>query len=546
MPLAPPRPAQMFADVESRGQIAEQFELYKGLLDESHAHGRETQAGWAPGQGIVPFAGKGAQIDDAFGEITKGLNPGADVERHMALLRSVTADIGKDWSVTSPNAQGLVAYDLEAPAKILVPKITPLRNLISRVPGVGTARQFKRILGWTNSGIGGVADQSTFFNSESASNSFGGLSLRRPAKISYASDSQTVAYVEQGASDSVTWKAEFAGQGYQSIRQLSQTALLWATMGGEERNLLYGRGSSGNGYAGTVAAPAASATGSTTGGTIAAGTYTAVITAKTGYGETAVSGTLSTTTTGATSSIAYTVTSEPVGSLGVYNLYVSQAGGAVGTATFQQSFVGTTVTLTTPPTSTGAVNAGATNTSADPNSYDGFMTVLAGPNSGYFKRLNSTLSNANPGAEWQDAFASLYGSVKADPDNVWAAAGVVRALGDLLKTSSSSNYRLVMQADGTGHMLGSSVNGVENQITTKMLDLRVHPWMPAGCSMIHSVTLPFADSEVGDTSQVVNVQDYMAVEWPVVAMTYDASTYLFGTLVHYAPAWSGLITNILT
>jgi hypothetical protein len=89
------------------------------------------------------------------------------------------------------------------------------------------------------------------------------------------------------------------------------------------------------------------------------------------------------------------------------------------------------------------------------------------------------------------------------------------------------------------------VNGVANQITMKMLDLEVHPWMPAGCSLIHSTTLPVPDSEVSNTVEIVNVQDYMAVDWPVIAYTYDASTYLFGTLVHYAPAWSGLISNIL-
>jgi hypothetical protein len=86
--------------------------------------------------------------------------------------------------------------------------------------------------------------------------------------------------------------------------------------------------------------------------------------------------------------------------------------------------------------------------------------------------------------------------------------------------------------------------GLENQITRKMVSLDVHPWMPAGCAMIRSKTLPVPDSEVSATSAVVNVQEYMSVDWPVIQMTYDQSTYLYGTLVHYAPAWSGLIVGI--
>lgn len=546
MGVAVPKPSEMFSDVADKpGDVVTRFEAYKSALAASH---QKSAGGYAflPQQGMVA-TGQASAAAAAVETLTKSVSPEvlAGIQDGLAALQGVTADLQKDWTLTNPNSTGLVPYDLEAPAKLLVPRLTPLRNITPRTKGIGTARQFKRILGWSNSGIGGVADLSAFMNSDSVQTSFGSLALRRGAKIAYASDSQSATYMEQGLSDQVNWKAQFAGQGFQDIRSLSQTALLWATMGAEERAMLYGRGTSGNGYSGTVTAPVITAVAANSGGTIAAGTYTVVVTAKTGFGETAVSNSPGSITTTGTGTITVTVTSEPVGSLGVYNLYVSQAAGAVGTATFQTSFVGNTFTLTTPPTSTGTVNGGATNTSADAAAYDGLLTVQAGPNSGYFQRVNGTLSTSNPGVEWQNAFLSLYNSVKADPDHIWAAAGVVKELGDLLKTSSSSNYRLMLQGDGEGHFLGSSVNGVANQITMKMLDLEVHPWMPAGCSLIHSTTLPIPDSEVSNTSEIVNVQDYMAIDWPVLQATYDASTYLYGTFVHYAPAWSGLISNIL-
>lgn len=546
MATAPPTPSEMFSDTTDPVQIAKRFEDYKNTLSKSHAGAEKN--GFVPQVGIIKGANAGPVNVEHVANITKSVP--ADVLASIqgdldALTKGVEGDLNKDWTLTNPNATGLVPYDLEAPAKLLVPRLTPLRNVIPRMKGQGTARLFKRITGWTNSGVGGVADASAFMNSDTVQTAFGSLNLRRGAKIAYASDNKSVIYKEQSLSDQVNWSAQFAGQGFQDIRSLSQTALLWATFGAEERSLLYGRGTD-TGYVGAVTAPVISSSTATTGGTIAAGTYAVVVTAKTGFGETAISNNTAQVTTGATSTITVNVTTEPAGSLGVYNLYVSQAGGAVGTATFQTTFVGNTFTLTTAPTNTGAVNAGATNTSASAAAYDGFLTVQADPNqTGYFKRLNAALSTTNPGNEFQAAFLSLYQSVKADPDDVLTDASVMKEVGDLLKTSSSANYRLNLNGDGHGHFLGSSITGIENQVTRKMVNLDVHPYMPQGNALIRSRSLPVPDSEVNATAAVIGPQDYMAVDWPIVQFTYDQSTYMYNALVHYAPGWSGLISNIL-
>lgn len=545
---AVPTPAEMFSDA-SGTQIVDRFEAYKGALSAEHAKAQSGGRGFVPGQGIVvDQSARANALAGRIDTISKSIAPDvlAGLQGEFDALKSgVTADMGKDWSLTFPNSTGLVPYDLEAPAKLLVPRLTPLRNEVPRGKGQGTARQFKRILGWSNSGVGGVADMSPFMNSQSVQTSFGSLALRRGSKITYASDSKSVAYVEMSLSDQVNWVAQFAGQGFQDIRSLSQTALLWAHMGGEERAMLYGRGSAGNGYAGNVSAPVIAGATATTGGTIAAGTYAIVVTAKGGFGETAVSNTVSQVTTGATSTITVNVTTEPAGSLGIYRLYVSQAGGAVGTATLQTEFVGNTITITAPPSSTGAVNPGATNTSSDALGYDGFLTVQSDPaQTGYFNRLNATLNAANPGDEFQNAFLAMYQLNKADPDCIYADGSTMKKLGDLLKTTSSASYKLNLDGEGHGHFLGSTVVGLENQVTRKMVSLDVHPWMPNGCALIRSKTLPIPDSEVSATSEVINVQEYMAVDWPVVQFTYDQSTYQYGTLVHYAPAWSGLIAGI--
>lgn len=548
---AVPRPEDMFSDAGSPVALAQRLEQYSGALEKAHTEADQGGRAFMKGVGIVENPGaKRTAIEGHLASITKsvGVDAAPEIQAQLDALKStVMADMGKDWTLTFPNSTGLVPYDLEAPAKLLVPRLTPLRNRVARDnSGQGTARQFKRILGWSNAGVGGVADMSPFMNSQTVTETFGPMTLRRGKKINYASDSKSVSYVEQSLSDQVNWVAEFAGRGFQSARGLSQTALLWAHLGGEERAMLYARGSSGNGYAGNIAAPTIAGSTSASGGTIAAGTYNIVVTAKGGFGETAVSNTVAQVTTGATSTITVNVTAEPTGSLGIYRLYVSQAGGAVGTATFQQEFVGNTVTITAPPTSTGAVNAGATNTSSDTAGYDGFLTVQSDPaQTGYFNRQNAALNAANPGDEFQTAFMAMYQLNKADPDMIYADATVLKKLGDLLKTTSSASYKLNLDGDSkSGHFLGSTVVGLLNQVTQKMVDLELHPWMPQGCALIRSETLPIPDSEVSETAKVVNVQEYMSIDWPVVQFTYDSSTYQFGTLVHYAPAWSGLIAGI--
>ncbi len=40
------------------------------------------------------------------------------------------------------------------------------------------------------------------------------------------------------------------------------------------------------------------------------------------------------------------------------------------------------------------------------------------------------------------------------------------------------------------------------------------------------------------------VQDYVQLQWPVMGMTYDSSTFWISTLANNAPQWQGLIQGI--
>lgn len=113
-----------------------------------------------------------------------------------------------------------------------------------------------------------------------------------------------------------------------------------------------------------LAAPAAPGTSTaTSGGTVAAGTYQVVVTLVNAAGESIASASSSQVTTGSTSTLTVTSPAAGGGATGWY-AYVTQAGGSTYTrqqAAGSPTNIGTNLTLTAPPTSTGA-NPPAVNT----------------------------------------------------------------------------------------------------------------------------------------------------------------------------------------
>lgn len=539
--------AEMFSDCHTTAERGERFENYKEGLTKSISRHDTGQDRFLPKAetGCIVKGGRGSidSLAERVASITKSLSPedAASITAEMQAVKASQADLQKDWNFAGPSGVQLVPYDLEEPAKMLVPRFTPFRNDVTREKGQGTGRQFKRILGITNSGTGGVPDLSPFMNSETVQTSFGSLALRRGQKISYSADQQTVPYEEMGYSDQVNTKAYFSSLGFQDVRQLSKTALLWAHLLGEEKAMYYARGTASP-YAGAIVAPVIGIVGSATGGTIPAATYSIKVTAKGGFGESVVSNAPTYVAGGATSSIAVTVSTEPAGSMGVYNLYA----GTAGSETFQTSFVGNTFTLTT--FAGGGAAFPAADSSADANGFDGFLPSVLNPaNGASFTRVNGTL-NAIPGKDFQTLFLNMWNLVFADPDEIWTTAAIRNALGAQLEGQGSTNYRITLESDASGKVIGQLVTGIINKSSPdgKMLDLRVHPYAPAGTAFVRSKTLPIPDSEVTETSKMVMVQDYMSVDWPQIQFTYDESTYTFGTMVHQAPKWNGALVGIQT
>ena len=551
MALEAPRADQLFADVDSAKKAAKRMDEYQETLNKSFANPSNV-----PGQ--APVANPMAALESLAA--TKSLAPDAlaGLNNAIASQRNAMQDIQKDISLTSPLSTSFAAFDLEAPAKLLTPRPTPLRNRIPRKKGVGTSHRIKRITGYTGTGTGGQGNIWPGV-SETTTTAFGSINFERGAKISYTADDIVLPYNSYSLSDSVSFDANFSGLGYQDLRQLSSTSTLYATMLMEERMMLMGRGTA-TGYAGALSAPTVSAAGATASGSvtgIAANTYYVYATAdagisSSGFGESIVSTVASATTT---SGQALVVTVTPVTGALAYNIYVGTTTGAAN-AYYQGRTTGTVFTVGGSATSstgnqgplktTGALaSRAAADTSAYSTGYDGILPTVLGSNSGFINNIAGTFSNSNPGTEYQTVFAGLYSSVKADPDAILINGSDRKQLSDSIKGAANANYRLnVTQDETSGTILGSMVGGIVNEVTGKAVDLIVHPWLPQGVSPVISWTLPIPDTEISDVWSNYLVQDYMGIQWPVTQFAYEFSTYFRGTFFCSAPAWNGVVSGI--
>lgn len=553
-----PKASDLFGDSNNPVEIATRFENYKAELNKSLAAPRP-----APGQpGFEQPRESGVEsLNKALGsaDVSKALSPELVDSVRNALAQAEVGKAGSEWTTGNPVGTGLVAFDLEAPAKLLAPRPTPLRNRIARRKGIGLAHRFKRITGFTGTGTGGqgifrpgITEGGTVAGGTQFSQ--GGWTPMRGAQITYAGDDQAVNYKQFSVSDSVSWAAQFSGQGYEDVRQLSQTTLLYSSMLLEERMLLGSRGTD-SGFAGALSAPSISSVASGSAGagqTSLSGVTTNIyikVSAECVWGE-SVASTVFTPSPAITTGIATISATLPQGATGM-KVYVGTGASAPGSNAGYfyagRSGNGTFVLQGALPT-TGSNPLSADN-SATASEYDGILTYCTGPNAGAVNYVNGLLSKSNPGDEFNQVFATLYDNVKADPDEILANGHDRKQLSDTLKVGNGSSvgnsYRITLEGqDAHGAQIGSVVTGVQNEVTGKMVDITVHPWLPQGNMPIISWTLPLPDSNVSDVFACYDVQPYMGIQWPVNQFLYESSSYWYGTMVCYAPAWCGAVTGI--
>lgn len=480
------------------------------------------------------------QVAPEIGGLAMFVAQSAGMYAQAAELQKMLADLTKtEFTSTYPisgsaTIYGFALYDLQAPSKKIFPVYSPIRNRFPRTEGRGGAVNWKQIT--AISGSGGSLAPINHFLAELPSNSVGGLTLNLPPEIQWAAGDVQTKYVPIGLSGSNSMIGQFAGRGFEDIRQLVSLSVLQALMLSEERGL-------GSGRTAALGAPSIASTSSqapTTGQTGLSGVTTNVyvkVSAITMMGETTLSG----ASTQATSNgNVVTVNVTALTGAEAYNFYVST--GAADPGDGSRWLMGTsgapTFYLMGPlPTAGIAASTVTSDTTNSANAYLGYFRQMEAA-SAYIPVLNRTIALNDIDA----GFFSVYNSVKADPEELWAAAGLRQDYSQLVLSqagSAANGYRVAWTADQqSGITAGVVVTAVLNKVTGREVPLRVHPWFKPGNLVAFSYTLPFPNSEVPNVWEVKLPQDYLAIDWPVIDMNYRTSVLAFGALIGYAPAFN--------
>ena len=146
------------------------------------------------------------------------------LELVKAAQKTPDMELAKSFIQAGSATSGLTYYDLEAPAKILYPVITPLRNEIPRVTGgAGTQANWRAITAINSSNAGAGVSEGN-----------------RGAVMAHTSVDYFAAYKGLGLDDNVTFEADLAAQGYDDVKARAVEGLLRGLMIAEEKMIIGG------------------------------------------------------------------------------------------------------------------------------------------------------------------------------------------------------------------------------------------------------------------------------------------------------------------
>ena len=559
MALSTPTVDQLFGGLPASQRLA-RFEAYKSSMSEKINENLALKAAGALNfsktEGVIKTA---TPATTAINALTKA---GASEETIALFSKSVEADVAKNsgpWSNTNPldynpGNVGFTPFDLQDSIEFLVPVMTPLRNSIPRRKAQGQAVQIRQITGYSNSRTGGVPNLNTFFNSATNTSTYNGITLNRPNTISYSADALVVPFVENGISDSVEYQAQFAAQGFTDLRQLSNTAAIYSHMLGEENNIL-----NSTSDVLPVAGVTATTTDAGTATGLPAGTYDTLVTVSSSFGESKAL-VADTVTVGAGVSVDVTLSAVPVGAVGV-NIYATDTtSGAIYIGRTTNTAAGAfpviwASALANPSTSADNGSSPEYQFGGTPlgtTGYTGMISTLLGNGStpaaaGYVKAVDGPLGTGAPFGEINTMLVEMWETNRAQPGTLYTSGRIQAALlAEIQQQGSATSYRANYMTGDDGIIVGGAVTGITSPVGGPALNIVAHPFIPEGVVIAHSTTLPSPVSGVPGTATIDNVVDLTTISWPQIGMSWDLSTYQYGSFVFHTPGFDGILTGITT
>ena len=485
----------------------------------------------------------------------------------LALMKSSLAKSSDDIAKTINTATGLVAYDLQAPARNLYPVNTPIRNRLPRVSGgTGVATNWKAITKVAGSGFDAMG-----WVSEG----------QRSGRMSYTVEQKSASYATIGEEDMVTFEAINAGRTFEDIQSTASMRLLQKMMLKEENALLFGNKSVNLGTTGTPVCSAAA-----TGATLPAATYSVICVALTAEGARGASLTngvpTSMVVTGADGQ-SYTIK----GGSGNKSAAASQVI-ALGeelrasTATMRGAvafawFVGTvgnekleaitytnSVVFRTALAGTGqAATAITADNSSNSLGFDGLMySALATGSGAYVADLATgtpgvgtglTASGMGTIVEIDDMLRSMWDNWQLSATVIYVNSQELMNITRKVLTGPSASPLLQIMTNpesGTVNMLAGGIVGFYfNPFTAdggRKIPIKIHPTLPPGIILGWAEDLPvqYQSNNVPNVAEVKVRQDYYQLDWPLRTRAQEFGVYSEEVLAVYAPFAMGIIKNI--
>jgi len=488
--------------------------------------------------------------------------PSEDIARHVLYMAGANPN-QIEKAITS--GTGLVAYDLQAPAKNLYPFNAPLIKSLPRTGGVGTATNWKAITGLQGSGF-----DATGWVPEG----------QRAGQMSYATQSRSAAYATLGEEDQATWEAISAGRTFEDVQATMTTRLLQKMMLKEEMAVLAGNTSL---QLGSPATPVPAASGS--GATLPAGAYSVIVVALTleGYRNSSLANGVATskTVTGAdgktftvnggssnksanatqavTLGQTLSATVAQVQGAVAYAWYV----GAAGSETLQAITGINSVTLGAPlASSRQAATAVTADCSTNATGFDGLLTTAlkAGAGGAYVNTLDTgvagagtTLTSSGHGSvnEIDTMLQGLWDAYQVSPTVLWVNSQQLKDIAAKVLSSGSGPLLQYFQNPSEGEVrmtAGAAIDFYFNPFLNggMKIPIKIHPFVPPGTVLAYASDLPlqYQSNEVPNVAEVKVRRDYYQVDWPVTTRAQMVGVYAEETLVVYAPFAMAAITNI--
>lgn len=491
----------------------------------------------------------------------------------QSLNKPLPDDFIKSWVQSGSATSGITAYDLEQGAKLLIPVLTPLRNMIARVGGgVGTATNWRAVTGINTSFLeAGVSEGN------------------RSGVIAHTTKDYTAAFKGIGLEDYVTFESDYAGRTFDDVKALAVAALLESLMIAEEQLLLGGNTSVA---LGTTPTPTLAASAS--GGSLAtAAAFSVICVALTHAGYYASQGSVvgtapvraavsRTNADGSTDNYgggagqkSTNATVSVTGPSGSVTATVTPVNGAVAYAWFWAATAGSEVLGAITTINSVAITANATGTqtaaslpSSDNSTnalvFDGILSQIFGSGSGSYIVRQATgvagtgtpLTSDGAGGivEFDVALKYFWDTLRLSPTKIWVSSQEQTNIHKkILAAPSTAAQRFVFDV-AQGKIMGGAmmisylnkygiVNGGEYG-QAKEIPILLHPNLAPGTIVFQTERLPYKLNNITNVLQVKTRREYYQLEWPLRSRKYEYGVYADEVLQNYFPPAFGVIQNV--